>query len=170
MLGARAVTSESEGPVSGSNGGVRQAAKPLAIILFGSPGSGKGTQSKYLVEWLGIPQISTGDMLRDHIRKGDAIGLATGDQLRAGTLVPDELVNQLVFERISQPDCRRGFILDGYPRTIPQANLVDSMLKAKEIPAVVVHLKVDYNEVIARLSARRQHRRDMGIAVLIAQG
>src|ERR1700675_4238004 len=79
---------------------VEQLARPLAIIMFGSPGSGKGTQAKYLVEWLGIPQISTGDMLREHIRSGDSIGLAIGDRMRAGSLVSDELVNQLVFERI----------------------------------------------------------------------
>src|SRR6202167_6493171 len=90
---------------------------PIAIILFGSPGSGKGTQSKYLVEWLKIPQISTGDMLREHIRNGDAIGLAIVDRMRAGSLVSDELVHQLVFERINQPDANKGFILDGYPRT-----------------------------------------------------
>src|SRR6266699_1472259 len=77
-------------------------AKPVAIVLFGSPGSGKGTQSKYLVEWLGIPQISTGDMLREHIRAGDSIGRAIVDRMRAGSLVSDELVNQLVFERIHQ--------------------------------------------------------------------
>src|ERR1700692_4807906 len=98
-------------------GELSEATKPVAIILFGSPGSGKGTQSKYLVEWLRIPQISTGDMLREHIRNGDPIGLAIMDRRRAGSLVSDELVNQLVFERINQPDCSRGFILDGYPRT-----------------------------------------------------
>src|ERR1700735_2841285 len=91
--------------------------KPIAIVLFGSPGSGKGTQSKYIVEWLGIPQISTGDMLRDHIRRGHEIGLSIAARMRAGTLVPDELVNALVAERISRPDAERGFILDGYPRT-----------------------------------------------------
>src|SRR6202789_2185611 len=93
--------------VAGGRAGVGVPAsktKPIAIILFGSPGSGKGTQSKYLVEWLRIPQISTGDMLREHIRNGDSIGLAIGDRMRAGSLVSDELVNQLVFERISQPD------------------------------------------------------------------
>src|SRR6201996_7213641 len=81
--------------------------KPTAIILFGSPGSGKGTQSKFLVEWLGIPQISTGDMLREHIRNGDAIGIAIQERMRAGSLVSDELVNQLVFERIHQADAKR---------------------------------------------------------------
>src|SRR3954469_24075071 len=96
-------------------------ARSLALILFGSPGSGKGTQSKYLVEWLGIPQIATGDMLRDHMRRGTETGRAIENLMRAGSLVPDETVNQLVSERISEPDCRRGFILDGYPRTTEQA-------------------------------------------------
>ena len=91
------------------------------MILFGSPGSGKGTQSKYLVEWLGIPQISTGDMLRDHMRRGTEMGLGIQDEMRAGSLVADETVNALVVQRISQPDCQRGFILDGYPRTTRQA-------------------------------------------------
>src|SRR3954462_2772233 len=97
------------------------AVRPLAMILFGSPGSGKGTQSKYLVEWLGIPQISTGDMLREHIRQGDSIGTAISERMGAGMLVSDELVNQMVFERLDQPDAKRGFILDGYPRTLAQA-------------------------------------------------
>ena len=135
--------------------GVRDLEKPIAIILFGSPGSGKGTQSKYLVEWLGIPQISTGDMLREHIRKGDAIGLAIADQLRAGSLVSDELVNQLVFERIGQPDCRRGFILDGYPRTPAQAEEMMRLLAERGARELVIHLVVDYNVIISRMSGRR---------------
>jgi adenylate kinase len=162
MAGAKAGSklASAVAPLDGTNG-IRNLEHPIAIILFGSPGSGKGTQSKYLVEWLGIPQISTGDMLRDHIRKGDAIGLATGDQLRAGTLVPDELVNQLVFERISQPDCRRGFILDGYPRTPAQAEemmrLLDELGSStgKSLRELVIHLVVDYNVIISRMSGRR---------------
>jgi adenylate kinase len=140
---------------------VEQSARPLAIIMFGSPGSGKGTQAKYLVEWLGIPQISTGDMLREHIRSGDSIGLAIGNRMRAGSLVSDELVNQLVFERISQPDCGRGFILDGYPRTLAQAEELMRLLASrgtstrKSPGEVVIHLVVDYNVIIARISGRR---------------
>ena len=80
---------------------VKDRAKAVAIVLFGSPGSGKGTQAKYLVEWLAIPHISTGDMLREHISRGDAIGKATEERMRAGSLVSDELVNQLVFNRIN---------------------------------------------------------------------
>ena len=130
-------------------------AKSLALILFGSPGSGKGTQSKYLVEWLGIPQISTGDMLREHIRQGDAIGLAIQERMRAGSLVSDELVNQLVFERINQPDAKRGFILDGYPRTPAQAEEMMRLLASRGTGEVVIHLVVDYNVIISRMSGRR---------------
>src|SRR5579863_555690 len=148
-------------PLPVSSSAVEDLTRPIAIILFGSPGSGKGTQSKYLVEWLGIPQISTGDMLREHIRNGDAIGLAIVDRMRAGSLVSDELVNQLVFERINQPDCSRGFILDGYPRTPAQAEEMMRLLASpgasasKSIREVVIHLVVDYNVIISRMSGRR---------------
>jgi adenylate kinase len=139
----------------GSPAGRPHLAEPVAIILFGSPGSGKGTQSKYIVDWLGIPQISTGDMLREHIRNGDAIGRAIADRMHAGSLVSDELVNQLVFERINQPDCRRGFILDGYPRTPAQAEEMMRLLVARGAGEVVIHLAVDYNVIITRMSGRR---------------
>jgi adenylate kinase len=128
---------------------------PIAVILFGSPGSGKGTQSKYLVEWLDIPQISTGDMLREHIKAGDSIGTAIAGRMRAGSLVSDELVNQLVFERINQPDAKRGFILDGYPRTPAQAEEMMKLLAAGGAGEVVIHLVVDYNVIITRMSGRR---------------
>ena len=140
-------------PVSGEE--LSELTRPVAIILFGSPGSGKGTQSKYLVEWLGIPQISTGDMLREHIRNGDAIGLAIEERMRAGSLVSDELVNQLVFERINQPDCAKGFILDGYPRTPSQAEEMMRLLASRGAGEVVIHLVVDYNVIISRMSGRR---------------
>jgi len=165
MTGANAGTPETsavapsksplETPVTGSNGTACGLNRPAAIILFGSPGSGKGTQSKFLVQWLGIPQISTGDMLREHIRKSDAIGLSIQDRMRAGSLVPDELVNQLVFERIAQPDCARGFILDGYPRTPAQAQEMVRLLSARCAEEVVIHLIVDYNVIISRISGRR---------------
>src|ERR1700739_3572799 len=130
-------------------------ARPLAMVLFGSPGSGKGTQAKFIVEWLGIPHISTGDMLRGHIQSGDKIGQAAGDRMRAGSLVSDELVNQLVFERIHQPDCARGFILECYPRTLAQSQELKSMLEPTHAAEVVIHLVVDYNVIISRLSGRR---------------
>jgi adenylate kinase len=129
--------------------------KPVAVVLFGSPGSGKGTQSKLLVEWLSIPQISTGDMLREHIRRRDAIGRAIAARMKAGSLVSDELVNQLVFERIHQPDCSRGFILDGYPRTTAQAEQMVKLLGGVGAEPVVIHLVVDYNIIISRMMGRR---------------
>ena len=130
-------------------------ARPIAVIMFGSPGSGKGTQSKYLVEWLGIPQISTGDMLRDHIRRGTGIGQSIRALMRSGTLVPDELVNRLVEARIAEPDCERGFILDGYPRTTAQAKEMMRMLAGAGAEEVVIHLVVDYNIIISRMNGRR---------------
>lgn len=127
-----------------------------ALILFGSPGSGKGTQSKYLVERIGIPQISTGDMLREHIQDGDTIGLKVRDLMRAGSLVSDDLVNDLVEKRLQQPDTERGFILDGYPRTLQQAVTMTALLDRLGISPLVIHLVVDYTVIIARISGRRQ--------------
>jgi adenylate kinase len=127
----------------------------LALVLFGSPGSGKGTQSKYLVRWLEVPQISTGDMLREHVRTGTTIGKAIEARMKAGSLVPDRLVNDLVFERIRQPDCQRGYILDGYPRTPDQAAELQGVLGASGTTEVVIHLVVDYNVIISRMAGRR---------------
>jgi adenylate kinase len=123
--------------------------------MFGSPGSGKGTQSKYLVEWLGIPQISTGDMLRDHIRRGTEIGKSIAALMKAGSLVSDELVNELVYQRIQQPDAKAGFILDGYPRTPEQAREMMRLLEGVGAEEVVIHLVVDYNVIISRMTGRR---------------
>jgi len=123
--------------------------------LFGSPGSGKGTQSRYLVEWLGIPQISTGDMLRDHMRRGTELGKGIEARMRAGSLVPDEMVNALVAERIGQSDCGKGFILDGYPRTVPQAVALMELLAGSGGEELVIHLAVDYNVIISRMAGRR---------------
>src|SRR5947207_11043894 len=94
---------------------------PRALVLFGPPGSGKGTQAKLLVQCLGIPQISTGDMLREHIQSGDSMGIDARGVMRTGGLVADDKVNTLVAERLRRPDASRGFILDGYPRTRQQA-------------------------------------------------
>ena len=143
------------GTVAPAGDVLKTSAKPLALILFGPPGSGKGTQSKYLVDWLKIPQISTGDMLRVHIKAQDAIGLAIQERMAAGSLVSDELVNQLVFERINQPDATRGFILDGYPRTPTQAEEMMRLLAQHGAGEVVIHLVVDYNVIISRMSGRR---------------
>ncbi len=129
---------------------------PLALILFGPPGSGKGTQAKLLVKSLGIPQISTGDMLREHVRKGNAVGTKVEAKMKAGILVKDEVVNRLVEQRLALADAACGFILDGYPRTRAQAETLCGMLAARRAQAVVIHLVVDYNVIIARLTGRRQ--------------
>jgi adenylate kinase len=128
----------------------------LCLILFGPPGSGKGTQAKLLKQSLGIAHISTGDMLRERVASGDPLGQEVAGIMQAGGLVPDETVNRLVEERTEQPDCERGFILDGFPRTVNQARLLQGLLEAKGIRPLVIHLEVDYNVIIARLSGRRQ--------------
>ena len=128
----------------------------LCLILFGPPGSGKGTQATLLRDRLRMAHISTGDMLRERVASGDELGKAVTGIMQSGALVPDKLVNKLVEDRIEQADCATGFILDGYPRTVSQAKLLAELLAAKRIPAVVVHLKVDYNVIIARLAGRRQ--------------
>lgn len=127
----------------------------LCLILFGAPGSGKGTQAKLLKHTLGLPHISTGDMLRERVARRDELGLQVEKILQVGGLVPDETVNALVADRIEQPDCKPGFILDGYPRTVSQAGILAEMLRSREIATVVVHLKVDYNVIVARLAGRR---------------
>jgi adenylate kinase len=125
-------------------------------VLLGSPGSGKGTQARMLTQCLGIPHISTGDMLRDRIRHGSELGTAVVATMQSGALVSDDVVNLMVRERLSQPDAARGFVLDGYPRTLPQAEDLCKWLDGRGIREVVIHLAVDYNIIIARLTGRRQ--------------
>jgi len=134
-----------------------------ALILMGAPGSGKGTQAKLLKDELGVPHISTGDMLRGWVADGAqkaADGQGTAGQLaellNAGCYASDELVNRLVAERVSQPDCASGFILDGYPRTAVQATAMCGGFAVRGVGWVTIHLKVDYNIVIARLTGRQQ--------------
>ena len=126
-----------------------------AIVLFGSPGSGKGTQAKLLTQCLDIPHISTGDMLRDRIRRGVAKS-TTVAVMQSGALVSDEVVNVMVADRLSQPDAAEGFVLDGYPRTLAQAEYLCRLLDGRGEREVVIYLAVDYNIVIARLTGRRQ--------------
>ena len=127
-----------------------------AIILFGSPGSGKGTQAKLLRRCISGPHISTGDMLRTHIGAGDEIGLQAEQLIRAGKLVPNDLVNELVERRLKDRDCDSGVIFDGYPRTLNQAGVLLNMLGRHALRPAVVHLVVDYDRIVARLSGRRQ--------------
>ena len=126
-----------------------------ALILFGPPGSGKGTQATLLHRSLGWPHISTGDMLRDHVLAQDELGREIGDLMKAGQLVSDDLVDRLVTRRLERPDVERGIILDGYPRTVTQAAAMSKLLDRKGFRPLVVHLKVDYNRIVARLSGRR---------------
>lgn len=132
------------------------AGAPRAIILFGPPGSGKGTQAKLLKESLAVPHISTGDMLRDRIATGDPLGREVQSLMQSGRLVPDAAVNRLVEDRISEADCCGGFILDGYPRTIAQAQVLEAQLQRRGFQPVVIHLKVDYTKIITRIAGRRQ--------------
>ncbi len=127
-----------------------------AIVLFGSPGSGKGTQAKLLAQCLGIPHVSTGDMLRERIRRGADYGADVVATMQVGALVSDEVVNRMVRERLCQPDAAKGFILDGYPRTVAQAEQLCGWMDGRGICEVVVHLLIDYNIVISRLTGRRQ--------------
>ncbi len=125
------------------------------MVLFGPPGSGKGTQAKLLTEKLSLPHVSTGDMLREHIQLGDALGLEVRDIIKAGHLVPDELVIRLVEERLDRPDCQVGVLLDGFPRTLRQAEMLVDLAELRGIPLLVIHLQVDYDVITARLTGRR---------------
>lgn len=128
----------------------------MNVVLFGPPGSGKGTQAHFIVERYGIPQISTGDMLRSAVKAKSPLGNAAKSVMDAGGLVSDDIVLGLVEERVSQEDCMSGFILDGFPRTIPQADALISLLDGigKKID-FVISLDVDNQELIDRLSGRR---------------
>jgi adenylate kinase len=130
---------------------------PGPILLLGAPGVGKGTQAKELVLNWGIPQISTGDLLRYHRDHGTPLGLKAKEIMAQGHLVPDDLVNEMVAERLRQPDTKKGYILDGYPRTLVQANWLDQHLGAdpKALPVIAVSIQVGYNELLRRITGRR---------------
>lgn len=126
----------------------------MRIILLGAPGAGKGTQAKVIMEKFGIPQISTGDMLRAAVKAGTPLGLKAKDIMASGGLVSDDLIIALVKERIQAPDCERGFLFDGFPRTIPQA---EALLDEGVAIDFVVEIHVDDEEIVDRLSGRRVH-------------
>lgn len=123
--------------------------------MFGPPGSGKGTVSKVLKGRLGLPHISTGDILRENVQAGTELGRQAKAIMDAGKLVSDDLVNRIVAERLSRPDCAQGCILDGYPRTLDQGKVVAELIEGLGLEPVVVYLDVDYNIIVARLTARR---------------
>jgi adenylate kinase len=136
------------------------------IILVGAPGAGKGTQAKLIAAAYGIPQISTGDLFRGNVARGTELGVKVKAILDRGELVPDGLVNDMVADRLKQPDCNRGFILDGFPRTVGQAEWLDGYLKSRRggngaaapfsaIPPVVVQIVVEYNHLLQRITGRR---------------
>ncbi len=139
------------------------------VILLGAPGAGKGTQAKKIVDRYGIPQISTGDLLRDNVARGTELGLEAKAIMARGELVPDELMYGIVACRLRDCDCERGFVLDGFPRTAAQAGWLDAFLEkevfdksgnaknaaTEKCPPVVIQLLVDYNQLLLRLTGRR---------------
>ena len=126
----------------------------MRIILLGPPGAGKGTQARYLTEKYGIPQISTGDMLRTAVKAGSPLGQRVQQVMDSGGLVSDDIIIDLVKERITEADCANGFLFDGFPRTIPQA---EAMREAGVIIDNVIEIYVDDEDIVQRMSGRRVH-------------
>ena len=126
----------------------------MRIILLGPPGAGKGTQAQFIMQRYGIPQISTGDMLRAAVKAGTELGLKAKAVMDSGALVSDDIIIGLVKERITQPDCAKGFLFDGFPRTIPQA---EALVAAGVTLDHVVEIAVDDEEIVGRMSGRRVH-------------
>jgi adenylate kinase len=130
---------------------------PGPILLLGAPGVGKGTQAKELVKLWGIPQISTGDLLRGNVSQGTTLGKTAKEIMSRGELVPDSLVNEMVAVRLQQPDTVNGYILDGFPRTLGQATWLDGRLDGQvgTLPVVAVSIQVNYNQLLRRITGRR---------------
>ena len=128
----------------------------MRLVFLGAPGAGKGTQAKKLVEKYGIPQISTGDLLRAAVAEGTALGKEAKSYMDRGELVPDKVVLGMVKERISQDDCKKGFILDGFPRNVAQAEALDKMLAEMNIPLdLALNVDVPFDDLMKRLTGRR---------------
>lgn len=130
----------------------------MKILLLGPPGGGKGTQAKYLINRLNIPQISTGDMLREHVNNKTDLGLKAKEYMSAGALVPDEVILGMMKGRLVDKDCNNGYILDGFPRTIPQAEGLDLLLEEldQKIDLIIV-IKVKDDNIVERMGGRRVH-------------
>ncbi len=128
----------------------------MRLVLLGPPGAGKGTQALLISEKYGIPHISTGDILREAVKQGTSLGQKAQEYMNKGELVPDEIVIGIVVERIQQPDCNNGFMLDGFPRTVVQAEALDEELrKRKQELDAVLSFEVDEDEIVRRISGRR---------------
>lgn len=129
----------------------------MRLIIMGPPGAGKGTQAKFVAEHFKIPAISTGDIFRANVSRGTALGIKADEYMKAGDYVPDEVTNQMVRNRIDEPDAESGFLLDGYPRTLSQVEELDGMIKftGHELDAVLV-LTVDQDEIVQRLLQRAE--------------
>ena len=143
----------------------------MKIILFGPPGAGKGTQAKFLIERYGIVQISTGDMLRDAVAKGNEIGKEVKNVMEKGELVSDKLIMSLISDRIDQKDCKQGFILDGFPRTLAQAIALDKILEDKNLHidhVIQIHVDEDLllNRINKRASENKNARKDDNSEIL----
>ena len=131
----------------------------MKILLIGPPGGGKGTQAKKLSSKFNIPQISTGDMLRDHVKRMSELGIEAKEFMDKGELVPDELILKMMKSKLSDNDCNNGYILDGFPRTLPQAKGLDALLDNidSNLDKVII-IKVDDDVIIDRMSGRRVHK------------
>ena len=140
------------GVLRGSGG---ESSRLGVVVLLGPPGAGKSEQSRRMSAQHSIPIVSTGDLLRDHVRRGTQLGLQADSYMKAGQLVPDSLMNPILEERLSQPDCEKGFILDGYPRTLAQAVSLDALLKGRGLPSHVFLLEVPTERLLKLLTGRR---------------
>jgi len=128
--------------------------QPGPVLLMGAPGVGKGTQAKLLMDEFSIPQISTGDLLREHRRNHTALGMMADELMATGQLVPDDLVNQMVATRLTAPDTHRGYILDGFPRTLNQAEWLDGQLASSPLPVVAISIVVPERILLERITGR----------------